>query len=177
MRNTTAAALCSGTLMLGLALGVAAAAKGNLPGIDAIRGKPAREAAAAALETAEKLAGTGTWERIGVARVYYLSGDKSRGQSIIDAVMSGKTDHNDWQRIGEVYAAAGENDKAESFFQRALAAAPKDDTGQAQIGAWYIRTGRREQGEQLFSQAFARNPDEVWHYVRAAEALLNVPPR
>lgn len=175
MKNATAVALCSSALMLGLAIGVAA--KGNMPGIDAIRGKPAGEAAAAALEIAEKLAGNGTWERIGVARVYYLSGDKARGQQLIDAVMGGKTDHNDWQRIGEVYAAAGENDKAEAYFQRALAADPKDDTGQAQIGAWYIRIGQRDKGEALFAKAFARNPDEVWHYIRAAEAFSNVPPR
>ncbi len=75
--------------------------KSSSPGIDAIRGKPPQAAAAAALAEAERLAGSGTWELIGVARVYYLSGNKARGQAIIDRVMSGKTDHNDWQRIGE----------------------------------------------------------------------------
>ncbi len=86
MKNSPAAALCSGALMLGLAIGVIA--RSDLPGIDAIRGKPPREAAAAALATAEKLAGTGTWERIAIGRVYYLSGDKARGQSLIDARVS-----------------------------------------------------------------------------------------
>ena len=52
----------------------------------------------------------------------------------------------------------------------------KDDTGRAEIGAWYIRTGRRDKGEELLSQALARNPGELWHYVRAAEAYLGVPP-
>jgi hypothetical protein len=52
----------------------------------------------------------------------------------------------------------------------------KDDTGRAEIGAWYIRTGERDKGEELLSQALARNPSELWHYVRAAEAYLGVPP-
>lgn len=56
-----------------------------------------------------------------------------------------------------------------------LALNPKDDTGQAEVGAWYIRTGDRDKGEELFAKAFQRHPDEVWHYVRAAEALLGVP--
>jgi tetratricopeptide (TPR) repeat protein len=174
MRNSIAVTLSLGGLVLGA--GVAIAAKSSSPGIDAIRGKPPQEAAAAALVEAERLAGSGTWELLGVARVYYLSGNKARGQAIIDRVMSGKSDHNDW-RIGEVYAEAGYNDKAEQFFQRALAADPKDDSGQAEIGAWYIRIGQRDKGEALFAQAFAHNPDEGRHYERAAEALLNVAPR
>jgi tetratricopeptide (TPR) repeat protein len=175
MKNSLVVLLSLGCLVLGA--GVAIAAKSTSAGIDAIRGKPPQEAAAAALVEAERLAGSGTWELIGVARVYYLSGNKARGQAIIDRIMGGKTDHGDWQRIGQVYADAGENDKAAQYFQRALAADPKDDTGQAEIGAWYIRIGQRDQGEALLAKALARNPDETWHYVRAAEAFLNVAPR
>lgn len=175
MKNSIAVAMSLGCLVLGA--GVAIAARSTSPGMDAIRGKPPQEAAAAALVEAERLAGSGTWELIGVARVYYLSGNKAHGQAIIDRVLSGKTDHNDWQRIGEVYAQAGDNDKAAQFFERALAADPKDDTGQAEIGAWYIRIGQRDKGEALFAQAFAHNPDEGRHYERAAEAFLNVAPR
>jgi len=58
-----------------------------------------------------------------------------------------------------------------------IAADPKDDTGQAEIGAWYIRTGQREKGEELFARALQKKPNENWHYVRAAEALLNVRPK
>jgi len=54
---------------------------------------------------------------------------------------------------------------------------PKDETGQAEIGAWYIRTGQRERGEELFARARGKKPNENWHYVRAAEALLNVRPK
>ena len=90
---------------------------------------------------------------------------------------TGDAGASDWHRIGMVYAEAGENAKAEPLLQKALAAEPKDDTGQAEVGAWYIRTGQREKGEELLTKAFARNPDELWHYVRTAEAFLNVSPK
>jgi tetratricopeptide (TPR) repeat protein len=128
------------------------------------------------LQEAERLAGTGSWELIGIARVYYLSGDKARGQAILDKVIP-VAQESDWQRIGALYAEAGENDKAATYYERILAASPKDDTGQAEIGSWYIRTGQRQKGEELLAKAFARNPDEIWHYVRMAEAFLNVPPK
>jgi tetratricopeptide (TPR) repeat protein len=175
MKSSIAVVVSLGCLVLGA--GIAMASKGDGPGIELTRGKPAPEAGLAALAQAEKLAGSGTWELIAVARVYYLSGNKTQGQSIIDRVLAGKSDHNDWQRIGQVYADAGENDKAAQFFERALAADPKDDTGQSEIGSWYIRIGQRDKGEALLAKAFARNPEEGSHYLRAAQAFLNVPPQ
>ena len=169
---TVLAAVC---LTLGFGVGYAAKAKG--PGMALITGKPAKEAGLAALQEAERLAGSGSWELIAVARVYYLSGDKTKGQALLDKVLSGDTGSSDWRRIGQLYAEAGENAKAEEFFQKALVAEPKDDTGQAEVGAWYIRTGQREKGEELLTKAFARHPDELWHYVRAGEAFLNVAPK
>jgi len=176
MRTALSAALAAGSLVLGM--GVGFAAKEKPPGMDIMRGKPPKEAGLAALQEAEKLAGTGSWELLSVARVYYLSGDKAKGQALIDRVLNGKPEASDWQRAGEIYAAAGENDKAAADFQKVLDADPKakDDTGRAEIGAWYISIGQRDKGEELLSQALARNPDEVWHYVRAAEAYLGVPP-
>jgi tetratricopeptide (TPR) repeat protein len=175
MRTGVAAALAAGCLAFGLGVGLAA--KEKPPGMDLIRGKPAKEAALAALQEAEKLAGSGSWELLGVARVYYLSGDKAKGQVLIDRILNAKPKASDWQRAGEIYADAGEPLKAEEAFQKTLIAGPKDDTGMAEIGAWYIRTGQRAKGEELLSQALARNPSELWHYVRAAaEALLGVPP-
>ena len=132
--------------------------------------------AAVALAEAEHLAGTGSWELIAVGRVYYLSGDKSKGQALFDRATSGKPGSSDWLRLGEVYAEAGENSKAEECFQKALAADPKDDSGQAEVGAWYIRTGQRAKGEELLAKALQKHPDEIWHYVRASEALLGVAP-
>ncbi len=175
MRTIAAAGLAAACLTLGMGIGYAAKTKG--PGVALVTGKPAQDAGRAALQEAERLAGNGSWELIGVARVYYLSGDKARGQALLDQVLSGKTASSDWYRIGSLYAEAGDNAQAESFFQKALAAEPKDDTGQAEVGAWYIRTGQREKGEELLTKAFSRNPDEFWHYVRMAEAFLNVAPR
>ena len=166
MRATYTAALAAGCLVIGAAIGIAAKEKG--PGMDAMRGKPPKE----------RVAGNGTWELLGVARVYYLSGDKAKGQALIDRVLGPKAQGSDWQRVGEIYADAGERQKAEDMFQKMLAldVKGKDDTGRAEIGAWYIRIGERDKGEELLSQAIARNPDEVWHYVRAAESYLGVPP-
>jgi len=176
MKTSLAAALAAGCLLFGL--GVGYAAKEKSAGMDPMRGKPAKEAGLAALQQAEKLAGSGSWELLGVARVYYLSGDKATGQALIDRVLNGKPEPSDWQRAGEFYAEVKENAKAEELFQKVLAAdkKQKDDTGRAAIGAWYIRIGQRDKGEELLTQALARNPDETWHYLRAAEAYLGVPP-
>ena len=164
----TIAAVC---LLLGFSLGLSA--KDTPGGIGLLRGKPPKEAGQAALVEAERLAENGSWEMIGIGRVYYLSGDKAKGQALFDRVTGKKPEAGDWQRIGEVYAEAGENEKAEACFQKAMS--PKDDTGQSEVGAWYVRIGQREKGEELFAKALARNPDDMWHYVRAAEAYLGVP--
>src|SRR5262249_1336105 len=101
MRKGLVVALSLGCLTFGI--GVGCAAKEKLPGMDAIRGKPAKEAAQSALETAEKIAGEDSWQLIAIARVYYLSGDKAHGQAIIDRVNAAKnTKGGDWQRIGRI---------------------------------------------------------------------------
>lgn len=173
MRTRWVVALTVGSLLLGVGLGIAGSK--DAPGIEVIRGKSAKDAAAAALAEAERHAGKGSWEQIGVGRVYYLSGDKARGQAIFDRVTGAKPKASDWQRIGAVYAEAGENDRAADCYQKVLALNPKDDTGQAEIGAWYIRIGQRDKGEELLAMALQRDPEDVWHWVRAAEALLGVP--
>lgn len=174
MKVQVTSAICAVCIAFGA--GVVLAAKEKPPGIDVIRGKPAHEAGLAALDEAEKLAGSGSWELLGIARVYYLTGDKMKGQALIDRVMGGKANSSDWFRIGQIYAEAKENGKAEEYFTKALTADPKDDSGHAEVGAWYIRIGQREKGEEELAKAFAKHPDEVWHYVRAAEGLLGAPP-
>jgi Flp pilus assembly protein TadD len=175
MRIVASTALSMGCLALGICIGLVAKEKG--PGIDLMVGKSPHEAGLAALQQAETLAGTGSWELLGVARVYYLSGDKRKGQLLMDRVAGGKPQPTDWQRIGLIHADAGETAQAEEYFQKALAADPKDDTGQSEVGAWYIRNGQRAKGEDLMGKALAKHPGELWHYVRAAEAYLEVPPR
>jgi tetratricopeptide (TPR) repeat protein len=174
MNNIRVVGIACASVALGLCIGLSA--KEKSPGIELMRGKPPKEAAAAALQQAEVLAGKGSWELIAVARVYYLSGNHEKAQTLIDRALSHKPKATDFQRVGEIFAAAGENAKAEDYFQRALAADPGDDTGQSEVGAWYIRLGRREEGEALLAKALAKNPDEVWHYVRASEAYLGIVP-
>jgi tetratricopeptide (TPR) repeat protein len=173
MKNVKVMATAAVCLLLGFGLGLAA--KQNAAGVAVLKGKAPKDAGLAALAEAEKLAGKGSWELIAVGRVYYLSGDKAKGQAIFDRVTSAKPESGDWQRIGEVYAEAGDNAKAEEYFQKMLANSPKDDTGWSEVGAWYVRTGNREKGEELFTKALSRNGDDMWHYVRAAEAYLGVP--
>lgn len=173
MKTGLAVTLAAGCFVFGIALGFGK--KEKPPGIEVIRGKPAQEAGLAAAQEAEKLAQDNSWELLGVARVYYLSGDKAKGQALMDRVLNSKPAASDWQRVGEIYVEANEPQRAEAAYQKALAADPKDDNERAEIGAWYIRIGQRDKGEELFAQAFERNPEDVWHYLRAAEALLNVP--
>jgi tetratricopeptide (TPR) repeat protein len=170
MRRSGVALVAAICLLLGFGLGLSA--KDRPSGAGVFRGKAPQDAGLAALAEAERLSENGSWELIGIGRVYYLSGDKAKGQALFDRIR--RPEASDWQRMGEVYAEAGETERAESCFQKAFSLNPKDDTGQSEVGAWYVRNGQREKGEELFGRALARNPDDVWHYVRAAEAYLGV---
>jgi tetratricopeptide (TPR) repeat protein len=175
MKKVAVVVMAAACLTAGVGIGYAAKVKG--PGMTLLTGKPAKDAGVAALKEAERLAEGGSWELIQIARAYYLSGDKATGQAMLDKVLNGKSEASDWFRIARVYAEAGENAKAEQLFQRALAADPKDDSGQAEVGAWYVRIGQREKGEELLAKAFAHNSEDIWHYVRAGEAYLGVSPK
>jgi tetratricopeptide (TPR) repeat protein len=175
MRPSLVAMIAASSLLLGVGIGFAAKYKGA--GFEVIRGKSDKDAAAAALAEAEHLANGGSWELIAVGRVYYLSGEKAHGQALFDGVTNGKAGGADLERIANVYAEAGENDKASFMYERMLAIDPKDDSSQAEVGAWYIRIGQRAKGEALLALAFERRPNESGYYVRAAESLLGVPDR
>src|SRR5258706_6322603 len=166
MKARFAISLAAGCLVLGTGIGWAAKVAG--PGIEALRSQPPKEAAAKALAAAETLAGKGSWELISVGRVHYLGGDKAHGQAIFDRVTGGNPEGSDWQRIGEVYAAAGENTRAEECFQKMLAMSPKDDTGQSEVGAWYIRKGQRGKGGEPVGRAIFPHSSEVLHHRPAA---------
>lgn len=174
MKKYAVAALAATCLSVGMGLGYAAKVKP--PGMSILTGKAPEEAAMAALQEAERLAEGGTYELIGIGRVFYLSGDKERGQAMFDRVLKGEdVGSGEWFRIARIYSEAGEFDKAEPLFLKALAEEPGDDSGQAEVGAWYLRQGKREQGEQWLTRAFSKNADEFWHYVRAAEGYMKVP--
>jgi len=175
MKLIRGVAIAVASVTLGIAIGYAASKGPTLIELNA--GKPAKEAGLAMLAEAERLAGTGTWELIAVGRIYYLSGDKERAQLLFDKATSGKPDAGNWQRVAAVWEEIGDKAKAEECYQKALVLmGPKDDTGQADVGAWFIRSGRRAKGEELLTRAMQRSPNEIWHYVRASEALLGLPP-
>ncbi len=175
MKPISVTAVAVTCLLLGASIGFAARYKGA--GIEVIRGKSDKDAGYAALTEAEHLANGGSWELIAVGRVYYLTGEKARGQALFDSVANGKAGGTDLERIADVYAEAGENGKASAAYEKMLALDPKDDSSQALVGAWYMRTGQREKGEALLERALQRRPGAAEYYVRAAEGLLGVPPR
>jgi predicted Zn-dependent protease len=80
--------------------------------VDQIRDKSAKDAATVLLDGALQLAETGSWERIAVGRAWYLGGDRTKGQQILDLVTAGKkVESSDWFRVGRVYAEAGDGRK------------------------------------------------------------------
>jgi tetratricopeptide (TPR) repeat protein len=140
-------------------------------------GAEPKKASAALLAGAETLAGQDSWERIGVGRVAYMSGDKQRAEAIFESVLgSPKLGKGDLSRIATVYAAAKEWAKAKPLFERALAMDKDDDSGMLKVGCWYNVNGERARAEELFDGAFAHSPDAVWHYILAAGSYAGVEP-
>lgn len=141
------------------------------------QGKDAGVAAAALLEGATQLAGNGSWERIAIGRVYYLSGDKARGQQIFDAVTTGrKVPASDWLRLGRVYSEAHEWNKAVVAFDKAIALDPGDDSGMLEYGALANLNHDRPRAEAMFAKAIGSESKEFWHWVNAAGSYLGVAP-
>lgn len=138
-------------------------------------GKEPKAAAAALLSVAEAQAGDGSWERIGVGRIYYLSGNKSKGQIIFDKVTSKGAKKDDWQRIAKVYMEAREWDKAEPVLKKALAMEKDDDYSQTLLGAFYNLKGQRGKAEELFSKSLKKG-DSVWQTLMAAGSFVGVLP-
>lgn len=157
-------------------MGVAHAAK---PGATPLmyQGQSQQQAARALLDTALAQAGKGSWERIGVGRVYYLGGFKEEGQRIFDAILAGKHEDSDVYRIARVYREAGEWDRARDMFDRYLAANPEEATGLAEVGAYYLLEGDRAAAERLFDRSFDAERDDLWATLHAAGAYLGVPPQ
>lgn len=160
--------------LLGVTAGFAAK-KGIDPAI--YSGKSKQEAARALLEVAKQQAGKGSWERLGVARAYYVGGMKAEGQEIIDSVTSNKkVEGSDWLRVGRIYYAANEWDKAKAAFEKALQLDGKQDKWLAEIGGYYLLKGDRAKAEELFNRSFAIESGEVWNTANIAGAYLGVQP-
>jgi Flp pilus assembly protein TadD len=160
---------------LGVVVGVASSSMRSDPSM--FQGKTPKEAVATLLQAAESQAGSGSWERIGVARVYYLSGDKAAAEAILQEVTSGKMKGNDWIRIGRLYAEAKDWGKANEAFEAALRAEPKDAEYAAEAGAWYNLQGQRAKAEELFAKSFKLKSDEVWNTANVAGSYAGVSPQ
>jgi Flp pilus assembly protein TadD len=168
--------MCVACFVLGLLVQTAVAQRGR-PAFspDLYQGKDPKAAATALLDGAMQLAGDGSWERIAVGRAWYLGGNKSTGEQIFDAVTgSREVEGSDWFRIGRVYAEAGEWDKAQTAFDKALAMDTDDDTGMVEYGSLAMLNKDREKAEALFTKAMTRKPREFWHWVNAGGSYLGV---
>jgi tetratricopeptide (TPR) repeat protein len=176
----------SHTLTLGVACFMAGAlvqwgsAQARRPAFspDIFQGKDAKAAATALLDGALQLAEDGSWERIAVGRAWYLGGDKARGQQIFDGVTGGrKVAGSDWFRLARVYTEAGEWDKAQQAFDKALAIDDEDDSGMIEYGAYANLNKDRAKAEGLFEKALRKKPREFWHWVGAGGSYLGVRPQ
>jgi tetratricopeptide (TPR) repeat protein len=162
--------------VLGMAAG-ALAAKVRLDP-SAFVGKSPEVAAAALLDTARSMTGPkDSWENIAIGRILYLSGNKTEGQKIFDAVTDRKEVGSDYLRIGRVYVEAGEWGNAKRAFDRALELEPKDAPWMAEIGAYQMIHGEREQGEELFRRSAAIEGGNFWSIVNMAAGYHGVRPQ
>ncbi|MBV9495707.1 MAG: tetratricopeptide repeat protein [Acidobacteria bacterium] len=159
---------------LGIAVG--AFARGKSMDTSIYHGKSKQEAAKALLDLARTQAGKGSWENIGVGRVYYLGGMKKEGQAIFDTVTAKKKDAGDYIRIGRVYYDAGDWDKAKAAFDQALTMEPKDAPWLAEVGAYYNLKGDRAKAEEMFDRSYAAESGEVWATANIAGSYLGIQP-
>jgi tetratricopeptide (TPR) repeat protein len=163
------------TFGLGLALGLAWAKKTVDESLYV--GAPPDAAASALLELAEEHAGRGSWERIHVARVYFLSGDPERGQAIFDAIIDRKVEASDWVRMGRIYHEAGDWESAQRAFEKVIDLEPDDEDWMAAIGSYYNLHGDRARAEELFRRSFQDDPDDHWNLANAAGSYVGVDPQ
>jgi tetratricopeptide (TPR) repeat protein len=164
------------TLVLGFAVGTVLAKK-NPTASALFMGKDNKDAAAALLAKAREYAADGSWEKIAVARVYYLTGQKDEGQKLMDSATAKKPEASDWIRIGRVYYEAGDWEKAQGAFEKVLKLTPDDADWLAEVGAYYLVKGDRARAEQLFQHSLAVDPESMRNVLRMAGGYLGLAPR
>lgn len=166
------------TILFVAGIGVGYGAQKLRPTPASYHDKAPRDAAKALLDLALVQAGkNGSWERIGVGRVYYLGGFKAEGQAIFDQMLAGKHEDSDLYRIARVYAEAGEWAKAKPLFERFLATNPDDAKGVAEVGAHYLLQGDRATAERMFDRALEIEDNDPWMSQHMAGAYLGVKPQ
>ena len=175
MRRTMIVAAVVTTFGLGVALGTAWAKKVVDPSLYV--GADPEIAAARLLELAEEQAGRGSWERIDVARVWFLSGDRERGQAIFDAIIERKVEASDWIRMGRIYHEAGDWESARAAFERVIELEPGDEDWMAEIGAYFNLHGDRARAEELFRRSFEDDANNNYNTATVAGSYVGVVPR
>jgi tetratricopeptide (TPR) repeat protein len=176
MKTGIVAATAAVLLVAGIG---AAGAKGKVAptATSMYQGQSPQAAARALLDVAMTQAEGGSWERIGIGRVFYLGGHKAEGQAIFDQVLAGKADAGDVYRVARVYVEAKEWAKARPLFERFLAMGDFDEKELSEIGAYYLLNGDRATAESYFQRAVQREPASTWATVRMAGAYLGVSPQ
>lgn len=139
-------------------------------------GKSSADAARGLLEAARVEAGDGSWERIGIGRVYYLGGMKPEGEAIFDDILAHKHKPSDLFRIARAYREGGNWAKAKPLFDRYVSENPDDAEELAQVGAYYLINGDRAGAEALFDRSFHAK-EELWATISAAGAYVGVVPQ
>ncbi len=139
-------------------------------------GAEPQAAASGLLGLALQRAGKGSWERLAVARVHILGGQRSAGEAIVDEVLAGKSEASDWYRIGQLYAEAGDWERARGYFDRVVEAKPEDEDWLAAIGAWHNLNGDRATAEALFQRSFQLDPESHKNLAIAAGSYVGVAP-
>lgn len=174
MRRMTIVIAMMTTFGAGLALGVAWAKKTVDESLYV--GAAPEAAASALLVLAEEHAGRGSWERIRVARVHFLSGDAARGQAIFDSIVDTKVEASDWVRMGRVYREAGDWESARRAFDMVVALEPEDEDWLAEIGAYHNLHGDRGRAEELFRRSFEEDPTNDRNLAVVAGSYVGVEP-
>jgi tetratricopeptide (TPR) repeat protein len=160
--------------LLGAAAGFAAAKVKATAAL--FGGKAPQEAAQSLLQTAETLAGKGSWELIFVGRTHYLAGHKGEGQALFDRALGPKAEPGDFVRVARVYWEAGEWDKARPLFDKVVGMSPKDADWLAEIGSYYNLKGDRAHAEELFTRSLAEDGENVYNSAKMAGSYLGVAP-
>jgi len=168
-------ALLAVGMMLVAALTAAGAKIGATPAL--YQGKDAKAAAESLLQVADQLTENGSWELIAVGRVYYLTGNKEKGEAFFSRAISKKAGQSDYRRIAAVYTEAKDYDKAISTLEKALVSSPKESKLFAELGAAYNLKGDRAKAEEMFAQSFAIDPGSFWNTVNVAGSYLGVNPQ
>jgi len=154
-----------------------AMAKGPKLSASLYEGKTPEDAAEKLLLIGYEQAGKGTWQRLKIARVYYLGGQKERAEEIFDIIRASEEDDpGDLIRIARIYYEAGEWERAKELFDRVLELKPKDADWLAEIGAYYNLQGDRDRAEQLFLRSFLEDDDDEKTAAYAAGSYVGVVP-